>query len=180
MAAIHASLEGRPYPDEMADDLHEEWPRAGHALLAELAAARGRVALVVASTPLAADGLVERLRDDLNLTVVPLGKALAELAEPPTAEEISEACGNATVITDIDLLFWPASPTRALPFLTARARRLPTIAVWPGEIAGGRATYSAIGRPDHSDVALGDVIILRSRTTRFPDEVPFRTERIFP
>ena len=180
MAAIHAPLARRPYSDDVADDLHEDWPKAGHGLLAELAAARGRVALVSAGDLLAADGLVERLQDDLNLAVVPLGKALADGAEPPTAEEISQACGDAAVITDIDLLFWPASPVRALPFLTARARRLPTIAVWPGKIAGGRAAYSALGGPDHTDVALRDVIILRPRTTRFPDEVPFRIERIFP
>jgi hypothetical protein len=164
---------------EVADDL-ERWPEGGHALLAELAVARGRIALIAAETPAAADGLVDRLRDDLDLTVVSLGQAFADRKEPPTADQIAAACGNATVITDIDVLFWPASPTRALPFLTARARRRPTIAVWPGQIVGGRAIYSALGRPDHHDAAIRDVIILRPRTTRFPDEVPFSTERILP
>jgi hypothetical protein len=167
------------YPDEVADDLHR-WPDAGHALLAELAAARGRVALIAAATPTSADGLVDRLRDDLDLTVVSLGQAFADRKEPPTADQISVAGADATVITDIDLLFWPGSPTRALPFLTAHGRRRPTIAVWPGQIAGGRATYSALGRPDHLDAAVRDVVILRPRTTRFPDEVPFSIERIFP
>jgi hypothetical protein len=156
------------------------WPDAGYALLAELAAARGRVALLAAAAPTTADGLVNRLRDDLGLTVVSLGQALADREEPPTADEIAVACANATVITDIDLLFWPASPIRALPFLTARGRRCPTIAVWPGQMAGGRATYSALGRPDHQDVAVRDVIIVRPCTARFPDEVPFTIERILP
>jgi hypothetical protein len=169
----------RSYPDEVADDL-ERWPEGGHALLAELAVARGRIALIAAEMPAAADRLVDRLRDDLDLTVVSLGQAFADRKEPPTANDIVVACANATVITDIDLLFWPPSPTRALPFLTACARRRPTIAVWPGQIVGGRATYSALGRPDHHDAAVRDVIILRPRTTRFPDEVPFSTERILP
>lgn len=177
---IHATMvRPRSYPDEVADDL-ERWPEGGHALLAELAIARGRVALIAPETPAAADGLVDRLRDDLDLTVVSLGQALADRKEPPTANEIALACANASVITDIDLLFWPASPTRALPFLTACARRRPTIAVWPGKIVGGRATYSALGRPDHHDAAVRDVIIVRPRPTRFPDEVPFSIERILP
>ena len=45
---------------------------------------------------------------------------------------------------------------------TARRQR-PTIAVWPGDISGGRATYSAPGRPDHHDIPLRDVIVLRPR-----------------
>jgi hypothetical protein len=177
---IHAALIRRPsYPDEVAND-PDRWPDAGHALLAELTSARGRIALIAAATPTAADGLVNRLREDLDLTAVSLGQAFADRKEPPTTDEIAVACANATVITDIDLLFWPASPTRVLPLLTAHARRRPTIVVWPGQIAGGRATYSALGRPDHHDVAIRDVIILRPCTTRFPDEVPFSTERILP
>jgi hypothetical protein len=99
VAAIHAPLARRPYSDDVADDLHEDWPKAGHGLLAELAAARGRVALVGAGDLLAADGLVERLQDDLNLAVVPLGKALADGAEPPTAEEISQEAAEEELAT---------------------------------------------------------------------------------
>ena len=176
---IHATLVQPPsYPDDVADDL-DRWPDVGNALLAELAAVRGRVALI-AATPTAADGLVERLRDDLGLTVLSLGRVLADRKEPPTTDEIVAACANATVITDIDLLFWPVSATRPLPFLTARGRHCPTIAVWPGQIAGGRAIYSTLGRPDYHDVAVRDVLILRPRITRFPDEIPFSFERILP
>jgi hypothetical protein len=177
---IHATMvRTRSYPDDVADD-PERWPDGGHVLLAELAVARGCVALIAAEKPAAAEGLVDRLRDDLDLTIVSLGRAFADRTEPPMADDIAGACANATVITDIDLLFWPSSPTRALPFLMARALRHPTIAVWPGQIVGDRATYSALGRPDHHDAAVRDVIILRPRTTRFPDEVPFSTERILP
>lgn len=179
VAQIHLAVAEGPYACEVADDL-DQWPRAGRALLAELAAARGLIALLAVDTLSDADWLVGRLRNDLHLTVAQLGQALADREEPPTAQEISQACGDATVISDIDLLFWPALPTGALAFLTARARRVPTIAVWPGKIADGRATYSALGRPDYTDVALRNVAVLRPRATKFPDELPFRIERILP
>jgi hypothetical protein len=67
-----------------------------------------------------------------------------------------------------------------LPFLAGRARRLPTIVVWPGTVRDQRALHSAPGRPDHYDERLDDVVVLRPRTTRFPDEAPFDTERILP
>jgi hypothetical protein len=68
IAPIHAAVAERPYACRVADNL-DQWPRAGQALLAELAAARGRIALVAADTPSDSDWLVVRLRDDLHLTV---------------------------------------------------------------------------------------------------------------
>lgn len=177
--AAHPAMTEPPYACEVADDL-DLWPGAGRALLAELAAVRGRIALVDADAPSDADRLVGRLQDDLHLAVARLGQVLSDRQEPPATEEISQACGDATLISDIDLLFWPALPTGALSFLTARARRTPTIALWPGKIAGGRATYSALGRPDYTDVAIRNAVVLRPRATSFPDEVPFRIERILP
>jgi hypothetical protein len=156
------------------------WPDAGHALFEELSAARGRFALITAAAPSAADDVVVRLRDDIGARVVSLGRAVAESHQPPTTDELDIACGDATVITDIDLLLWPALRVPVVPFLAARRGRRTTVAVWPGRITAGRATYSAPGRPDHYDIALRDVIVLRPRPTRFPDEVPFDIERILP
>jgi hypothetical protein len=163
----------------MGYDLHR-WPDLGRALVDELTIARGRVALIAADTPVASHRLVERLRDELDVAVVSLGQALAGLPQRPTTSEIDAVCTNANVITDIDLLFWPALRVPVLPFLANRSRQRPTIAVWPGDITGHRATYSSPGRPDHYDAALHDVIVLRPRDTRFPDEVPFEIERILP
>jgi len=50
--------------------------------------------------------------------------------------------------------------------------------VWRGDITNNRARYSAPGRPDHYDERLADVVVLRPRITRFPDEVPYDIERI--
>lgn len=173
-----ATLARIAYGGNVADQGIDAWPTAGFALLDELEAARGRVALIAAATPADADGLVERLRTDLGLGVVRLGRALADRPQTPSVAEVESACGDATVITDVDVLLWPQMNIAPLQLLTARARRRPTIAVWPGSIAGGRATYSAAGRPDHHSISLHDAVILRPRGTRFPDEVPFTIERI--
>jgi hypothetical protein len=163
----------------VAEDL-ERWPEAGHAVVHELSVARGRIALIPGDAPAAADGLVEHLANDLGLTMVSLGQEFAESPAPPRAEEIERACADATVITDIDMVFWPELRVSVLPFLRHRGKLRATIAVWPGEIRGGRAIYSAPGRPDHHDSYLRDVMVLRPRDTRFPDEVPFELERILP
>jgi hypothetical protein len=157
----------------------EIWPQAGQQLLEEMVVGRGRIALV-AGDPQAADHLVERLSTDLHLEVAHLGKGLAVQDRVPTATDVETVCGSATVLIDLEVLLWPALGVPLLPFLTLRGRRRPTIAVWPGEIVEQRARYSVRGRPDHYDQRLSDVVVLRPRTTRFPDEVPFEMERIIP
>lgn len=166
------------YGGDVADQGIDVWPTVGLALIDELDAARGRIALIAAASLADADGLVDRLRADLGLDVVRLGRALADGLQPPSVADIESACGDATVIADLDVLFWPDMNMAPLQLLSARARRRPTIAVWPGSIAGDRAIYSVPGRPDHRDLPLRDALILRPRRTRFPDEAPFAIERI--
>lgn len=166
------------YGGGVADHDIDMWPTAGFALLDELESARGRVALISAASLAEADGLVDRLQTDLGLGVVRLGRALADRQQPPSITDVEFACGEATVITDLDVLLWPDMNTPPLRLLAVRARQRPTIAVWPGQISGVRATHSASGRPDHHDVPLRDTVVLRPRSTRFPDEVPFTIERI--
>jgi len=163
----------------VADHDIDVWPTAGFALLDELDAARARVALIAAASLAEADGLVDRLQTDLGLGVVRLGRALAARPQPPSVTDVEHACVDATVITDLDVLLWPDMNTAPLQLLVARARQRPTIAVWPGHVSGVRATYSALGRPDHHNIPLRNTVVLRPRGTRFPDEVPFTIERIF-
>lgn len=175
-----AALGQVPYGGKVADHGIDAWPTAGYALIDELRAARGRVAVISATAPDGADDLVGRLSTDLGVDVVRLGLALADRPNPPSIADIELACGDATVVTDLDALLWPQMHVSPLQLLSLLARRRPTIAVWPGEISGVRASYSVPGRPDHHDVVLRDVIVLRPCTTRFPDEVPFTIERILP
>lgn len=173
-----ATLSNVSYGASVADGGIDLWPTAGFALLDELHAARGPVTLIAAASLGEADGLVDRLQTDLSLGAVRLGRALAGRPQPPSLPHVEAACGDASVITDLDVLFWPDMNLAPLQLLVTRARRRPTIAVWPGHIAGVRATYSARGRPDYHDISLRDAVVLRPRGTRFSDEVPFTIERI--
>lgn len=165
------------YGGPMVSPSGEPWPESGHRLIAELASARDRFALIAAE-PSDADRLVARLAADLDLVVAHLGPALASSEHPPTIAQLEAACAGATIVTDLDLLLWPALGVPALPFLGVLARRRPVIAVWPGAIADRRARYSLPGRPDYYDQRLVDVVVLRPRASRFSDEVPYQIERV--
>lgn len=177
---VGATILEYPYGDEVIQDHSDSWPLAGQRLVDELAASRGVFAIVAAGSMASSDHLVDRFRTDLGLAVARLGGALAHPSQPPSLAEIEAACGTATVIADIDVLMWPAVQVSPLQLLSGLARRRPTIAVWPGDVRGGRATYSAPGRPDYHDIALRGVSVLRPRDTRFPDEIPFTIERVNP
>lgn len=167
------------YGDGVAEQ-RDQWPDAGRRLLRELSTTRGRIGLIAANTVAASDQLVERLQSDLSVTTVSLGAMLAASSEPPTTDRIERVCSAAIVITDIDMLFWPSLHLSVLSFLRKHSRERATIAVWPGEIRGGRAVYSTPRRQDHYDVALHDALVVRPVEVRFPDEVPFAIERILP
>lgn len=178
MSSSSATLPSWPYGGVVGQNYSDVWPGAGQRLLDELQASRGGFALIASDATV--DDLVERLVVDIGLDVVSLGAALAARPLPPTSEDVESACGSATVITDIDILMWPEVHVSPWNLLTSLARRRPIIAVWPGEVHKGRATYSSPGRPDHVDIALRDVVLLRPRATRFPDEVPYTIERLQP
>lgn len=164
------------YGETMAEEL-TTWPDAGVALIDELAKSRGRFAILVG--PRAdTEVTVSRLRDDLGVEVVSVGRTFCERQSAPTMSEIEDALMAATVLTDIDMLFAPALHLPVLGFLARRSRERPTIAVWPGAVSQGRATYSSPGRLDFQSEAITNAVIIHSRPTRFPDEVPFEIERI--
>lgn len=82
------------------------------------------------------------------------------------------------VLVDLDVLFWPDVLVDPLRLLRTLARYTPLVALWPGEISGGRATYSEPGRRDHYDQPVpAEAIVLRARSTTFPDELPYEVER---
>jgi hypothetical protein len=155
------------------------WPDAAGGLVAELSAAKGRVALIVGE-PDGVDDLVRGFASDTELPCVRLGIALAGLTAPPSSAELEAAVERAQLLRDIELVFWPDLGVSPLAFLRRVSRRRPLVSVWPGHIGHGRAWYSDVGRPDHFDEPLRDAVVLRPRGTSFPDELPFDVERIAP
>jgi hypothetical protein len=119
----------------------DSWPSAGRNLLSELAANYARYGLITGAEHDVED-LVTRLVADLGMGVTHLGPKLANRTTQPTLADIEEAVGTASLLADIDFLLWPETQVPVLRFLAAIARRRPLIAVWPGEIADGRARYA--------------------------------------
>lgn len=152
-----------------------EWPAAGHAVVNELTNAPGRLCLICGHN---GNVLADRFAVDIGLRIGSVGGIITEGHEPPDPGQILDLLTEYQVLTDGDVLFWPDVAVIPIGLLRALARRRPLVAVWPGEITGHQATYSTLGKPDYYKVRLTDMIVLRPRPTRFPDEIPYSVERI--
>lgn len=163
----------------MGDMTTTAWPEAGRVLIAELAAAPGRLCLIVGD-PKEAEELLGLLGADLGLVGASVGSLVAAFEEPPDADECEELLNRYDLLVDLDVLMWPDLGTNPAALLRRLARRRPRIAFWPGDIRGQAAIYSEPGRPDHHDFALTDAVVLHPRKRAFPDELPYTVERIAP
>ena len=159
--------------------IEDRWPALGHLLVEELRAAR--IPALIDTKHESAAELAGRIAGDLAVSIAHLGRQTAALPVPPAEAQIDAALGTAIVLHGLDLILWPALGVDLLTYLSRRARRTPTIAVWPGTVDDGRATASHPGRPDHLDRRLSGVIVLHGlRPSPFPDDPPFTIERIAP
>jgi hypothetical protein len=96
-----------------------------------------------------------------------------------SGEVIDRLVASGSVVIDIDLLFWrfwlsldPLSVLRVVAH-----RRPGNVVSWPGMISGGRASYSGPARRDWYEATF-DNAVLRPKPTSFPDDPPYRIERI--
>lgn len=152
------------------------WPEAFAELVRELRSGRARPAFIVGSDA-GADRLVDRLRPTAD-RVVSLGDRVGRLEQPPSVDALlGGISGPVTLLTDIDVLFTPALRIEVVSQLRRTSQRTGLIVAWPGQIAGGRLSYSLPGRADHLDEPARDLVVLRPFDTEFPDEVPYTVER---
>ena len=94
-------------------------------------------------------------------------------------DELAERLAGCPLLFDLEVLCWDREPALdLLRFLRLHARKCGVVALWPGRITERIATFSVPGRRDYVRVALTDVAVLRPLPTRFPDEAPFKIERI--
>jgi hypothetical protein len=136
-----------------------------------------RVALIDGERP-AGRALLSTLAAAFD--VVPRSVSEAGLTPSParTSNELLERLGDSSFLYDLQSLCWqPWLQIDALRFLRAHARRRGVVALWPGRISAGAATFSAPGRHDHVSFDLSGLSVLRPLITQFPDEVPFAIER---
>jgi hypothetical protein len=120
-----------------------------------------QIAAVIGSSP--------RSVSDAGLLPVPVG----------SSQELIERLADECILFDIEAICWqPWLQIEPGRFLRTLARRSGVIAVWPGLVETGSASFSTPGRPDHVTFSATGFSVLRVVHTRFPDEVPFTIERI--
>ena len=152
------------------------WPDAFAGLTRELRADRGRPALIDGPTA-ASEALIERLSPLVD-EVISLGQRIATMDRAPSAAELVGGMSKGTaLLLDIDVLFTPALRIEVMSQLRRTSQSRALIVAWPGQIAGGRLSYSLPGRADHLDEPVRDLVVLRPVSTEFPDEVPYTVER---
>ena len=156
--------------------LESSWPSAAIALFEELSRSPGCVALINSGPWV--EACVANLADALELTPVSVGEVLTLLETAPSAGDVPSLIGDAVLLTDLDILFWPEFAMNPIGLLRSLSRVKPRIAVWPGVLEGHRALYSQPGRRDRFESVLSDAVILAPRQVHFPDEVPYTAERI--
>lgn len=156
---------------------HSRWPDDGERLVALLRANPGRIALV-SGVDADVQQLVSAFSDVLGADAMSVSRVFSERL-PQTPDAVNAALLGRPLLADLDILFWkPWLSLDPVRILEQQARRSPVVAVWPGMVIGGTATYSAPGRSDYYTSRLADAVVLRARARRYPDEVPYTTEWI--
>ena len=128
-----------------------------------------------------ADGLavLHELGGVFGATPVSITEVMVSCTPFRRWEELVERLAGCPLLFDLETLCWErGSGLDLLRFLRLHARRCGVVALWPGRITERVATFSTPGRRDYVRVALTGLSVLRSVSTRFPDEVPFNIERI--
>ena len=128
-----------------------------------------------------ADGLavLHELGRAFGATPVSITEAMLSRASVRRWDDLTERLAGCPLLFDLEVLCWDREPALdLLRFLRLHARKCGVVALWPGRITERIATFSVPGRRDYVRVALTDVTVLRPVATRFPDEVPFKIERI--
>jgi hypothetical protein len=145
-------------------------------LAAELSASPGRFGLIEAGP--GADEVILECEQELGAIRSSVGARLTSLSHPPASHGIEELLRHDRLLVDIEILFAPQLGIDPVALLRRLARlSSPRLALWPGNLAAGRARFSVAQRDDHYDRALEDVLILRPVSRTFPDEPCFEIER---
>ena len=144
-------------------------------LTKELGEHPGRIGLVAGGEN--GEELITRVAACADEPPMSVGACVVEEC-PITDDSIQRRLSDSSILMDIEILFEPRLQVDPIQLLRSLSRRRFRIALWPGRISAGIATYSELGRDDWYESRLENVIVLRPRITRFPDEVPYTIERI--
>lgn len=144
-------------------------------LSAELSTSPGRFGLIE-DGPGACDVVIE-CEEEFAAARCPVGASLTVLPEPPSSDRVEIVLRSCRVLVDIEILFAAELAVDPLALLRRLARGGPTVALWPGVLRAGRASFSVAQREDGYDRPVEDVLVLRPVPRVFPDEPCFEIER---
>ena len=153
------------------------WPAAAISLFDELAAKPGRICLMAGGGS-STFSVAHALADAGEASLTRFGTWLTEGTGAPKIPETWQPERDRAILLDLDVLFWPVLAVDPVALLRLYSKRHPIVAIWPGDISEGVARYSEPGRVDHFSRKLEDALILRARSTAYPDEVPYEIERV--
>lgn len=153
------------------------WPAVGEALVRELAASPGRLALTVGNS---SESTIAAFAQLMGCEPVSVGRKVTGGDPPPTVDALLATLSGAQLLVDLEVLFWqPWLRLNPVSLLRTLARRgMPIVSQWPGTAVGRTVGYSTPGRRDYYSAMLEDAVLLRHRDRVFPDEAPYTVERI--
>ena len=123
--------------------------------------------------------LMETLGEAMSVEPISLTEVALSDVVVPSEQELLDRLAGRCLIFDLEVICWsPWLQLDPLRLLRRLARRQGVVAVWPGEMSGRLASFSAPDRRDYVSADARGVSVLRPVLTRFPDEVPFVIERI--
>ena len=146
-------------------------------LVDEIAALHSKLILLVGRPGCGKTALLAMLANRRGAKVMnvgaALGKRLSLLPQRQRAlqafvamRELADehASGDLLLLDNIELLFDQMLKLDPLDLLKRHAHARRVVAVWPGELRGGRLIYAEIGHPEYQDYGLEGVVLFEMET----------------
>ena len=148
----------------------QKWPDRIHWIVDQVRLSNGMFAVALPN-----EHTVDtvRLIGEESQSVVSIGKIATTGSHPPSETEMTEAIGDATVFTDLGVLFDFDSPLDPINFIRRLTRTAPRVVVWPGHIEEGLLMYGTNGSRHRRVWTPENVVLFDPVPQNFPDELPF-------
>jgi ABC-type cobalamin/Fe3+-siderophores transport system ATPase subunit len=140
-------------------------------LVDEISALHSKLILLVGRPECGKSALLAELANRRGVKVMNAGAALGKrLAALPQRKRMLQASvmmreladqhavGDLLLLDNIELLLDRTLQLDALDLLKQLARSRRVVAVWPGQLRGGRLTYAEQGHPEHQDYGLEGLV----------------------
>lgn len=142
-------------------------------LVAEISARNSKLILLVGPPGSGKSRLLRQLGAKLDNEPVSTGVEVGRrLASTPTGQRgflvaellrdvaAAKARAGLLLLDNLEVLFEPSLQVNPLDLLKQLAHSRPVVAIWPGELRGGRLLYADVDHPEHRDYALNGVVVV--------------------